>query len=193
MRYNGPIEVAVSVNISAVEFEYESLLAQVKLAQEYSRLRPNRLEIEITESAAFRHPKPSRTLMNSLKKIGVRLSRDDFGTGYSSLNYLRNYLFDGIKLDKSFIDAMPASENANAIVENIIGLGKIYSMSINAEGVETQAQRQELSALGCDEIQEYLLGRPLALEEFRKLLAVSEEVCVVKTELQTKYPSNLSP
>ncbi|WP_272940802.1 putative bifunctional diguanylate cyclase/phosphodiesterase [[Erwinia] mediterraneensis] len=171
-----PDGLAVSVNISAVEFESETLLTRVKAALDESRLAANRLEIEITESAAFRQPKQSLILMKGLKKLGVRLLMDDFGTGYSSLSYLRNYPFDGIKLDKTFIDAMPASEDANAIVENIIGLGKIFSMSITAEGVETQAQRQKLKALGCDEIQGYLMGRPLALAEFRKQLALSEGV-----------------
>jgi EAL domain-containing protein (putative c-di-GMP-specific phosphodiesterase class I) len=99
---------------------------------------------------------------------------DDFGTGYSSLSYLRSFPFDGIKLDKSFISGMPDSESANTIVENIIGLGKAFSLSITAEGVETQGQLQKLKMLECDETQGYLIGRPVELGALREKMASLE-------------------
>lgn len=132
--------LSVSVNISAVEFQSWGLIDRVRDALQASQLDPARLEIEITENATLWNPENSLELMLALKKLGVKLLMDDFGTGYSSLSYLRNFPFDGIKLDKSFISDMPESDSANTIVENIIGLGKAFSLSITAEGVETEGQ-----------------------------------------------------
>lgn len=122
----------------------------------------------MTENATLWNPENSLELMQALKKIGVRLLMDDFGTGYSSLSYLRNFPFDGIKLDKSFISGMPENESANTIVENMIGLGKAFSLSITAEGVETQGQLQKLKMLECDETQGYLICKPLSLAALKE-------------------------
>ncbi|WP_310793428.1 EAL domain-containing protein [Enterobacter sp. R1(2018)] len=160
--------LAVSVNISALEFQTWGIVDRVSEALRESQLDPGRLEIEVTENATLWNPENSLELMHALKNIGVRLLMDDFGTGYSSLSYLRNFPFDGIKLDKSFISAMPESESANTIVENIIGLGKAFSLSITAEGVETQGQLQKLKMLDCDETQGYLIGKPMTLAELKE-------------------------
>ncbi|WP_435929208.1 bifunctional diguanylate cyclase/phosphodiesterase [Dryocola sp. BD613] len=164
--------LAVSVNVSAVEFQSWGIVERVSDALHESQLDPARLEIEVTENATLWNPENSLELMQALKNIGVRLLMDDFGTGYSSLSYLRNFPFDGIKLDKSFISSMPESESANTIVENIIGLGKAFSLSITAEGVETQGQLQKLKMLECDETQGYLIGRPMSLEALKERRAV---------------------
>lgn len=166
--------LSVSVNISAVEFQSWGVIDRVSAALRESQLDPARLEIEVTENATLWNPENSLELMHVLKKLGVRLLMDDFGTGYSSLSYLRNFPFDGIKLDKSFIAGMPESESANAIVENIIGLGKAFSLSITAEGVETQEQLQKLKLLDCDETQGYYIGRPLDLVALREQMAALE-------------------
>ncbi|VFS78947.1 Cyclic di-GMP phosphodiesterase Gmr [Kluyvera cryocrescens] len=102
--------------------------------------------------------------MKQLKDIGVRFLIDDFGTGYSALSYLKRFPFDGIKLDKSFVFAMEESENAKIIVENIIGLGKAYSLAVTAEGVETAEQLKRLKHYHCDEAQGYFIGKPVALD-----------------------------
>lgn len=164
-------DLAISVNISAVEFGSRGLIERVKAALAAAGLSPERLEIEVTEGVTLHNPQQSLALMQELKALGVRLLIDDFGIGYSSLSYLRSFPFDGIKLDKSFIDAMPHDENANAVVENIIGLGKAFSLSITAEGVETQAQLDKLKMLDCDEMQGYLVDRPLELAALRERLA----------------------
>jgi diguanylate cyclase (GGDEF)-like protein/PAS domain S-box-containing protein len=166
--------LAVSVNVSAVEFQSWGIVERVTEALRESQLDPARLEIEVTENATLWNPENSLELMQALKKIGVRLLMDDFGTGYSSLSYLRSFPFDGIKLDKSFISGMPDSESANTIVENIIGLGKAFSLSITAEGVETQGQLQKLKMLECDETQGYLIGRPVELGALREKMASLE-------------------
>ena len=163
--------MAVSVNISAVEFQTSGLVARVREALQVSKLDPARLELEVTENATLWNPQSSLEIMNGLKALGVRLLIDDFGTGYSSLSYLRNFPFDGIKLDKSFVAGMPHSENANNIVENIIGLGKAFSLSITAEGVETPEQLAQLKMYQCDETQGYFISRPVPLDELKAQIA----------------------
>lgn len=163
--------LSVSVNISAVEFQSWQVVERIKDALQMSQLDPSRLEIEITETATLWNPENSLEIMLALKKLGVKLLMDDFGTGYSSLSYLRNFPFDGIKLDKSFIDGMPESDSANTIVENIIGLGKAFSLSITAEGVETEGQLQKLMMMECDETQGYLISRPLSLTALQQQIA----------------------
>ena len=162
--------LAISVNISAVEFRTPGLVERVNAALQTSGLAPERLELEVTENATLSNPEVSLELMNELKALGVRLLIDDFGTGYSSLSYLRTFPFDGIKLDKSFVAGMPHSDNANSIVENIIGLGKAFSLSITAEGVETPEQLAQLKMYQCDETQGYLMCRPLPLERLKAQL-----------------------
>lgn len=168
--------MAVSVNISAVEFQTSGLVGRVREALQISKLDPARLELEVTENATLWNPQSSLEIMNGLKALGVRLLIDDFGTGYSSLSYLRNFPFDGIKLDKSFVAGMPHSENANNIVENMIGLGKAFSLSITAEGVETPEQLEQLKMYQCDETQGYLISRPMPLEALKAQIKKQAEI-----------------
>ncbi len=158
-------DLSVSVNISAVEFNTTGLAKRVKTALQKSGLEPSRLELEITENVTISNPEVTLETMTQLKAIGVRFVIDDFGTGYSALSYLKRFPFDGIKLDKSFVFAMEESDNAKIIVENIIGLGKAYSLAVTAEGVETAEQLKRLREYHCDEAQGYFIGRPVALEK----------------------------
>lgn len=178
--------LSVSVNISAVEFQSWGLIDRVRDALQASQLEPARLEIEITENATLWNPENSLELMLALKKLGVKLLMDDFGTGYSSLSYLRNFPFDGIKLDKSFISDMPESDSANTIVKNIIGLGKAFSLSITAEGVETEGQLQKLMMMECDETQGYLIGKPLSLTALREQMAALDAAAQERTGQQSQ-------
>ncbi|WP_312927755.1 EAL domain-containing protein [Pseudescherichia sp.] len=178
--------LSVSVNISAVEFQSWGLIDRVRDALQVSQLDPARLEIEITENATLWNPESSLELMLALKKLGVKLLMDDFGTGYSSLSYLRNFPFDGIKLDKSFISDMPESDSANTIVKNIIGLGKAFSLSITAEGVETEGQLQKLMMMECDETQGYLIGKPLSLTALQEQMAALDSAAQERTGQQSQ-------
>lgn len=178
--------LSVSVNISAVEFQSWQVVERIKEALEISQLDPSRLEIEITENATLWNPENSLEIMLALKKLGVKLLMDDFGTGYSSLSYLRNFPFDGIKLDKSFIDGMPESDSANTIVENIIGLGKAFSLSITAEGVENEGQLQKLMMMECDETQGYYISRPLSLTALKQQIAVLDLAAQNRAGLNTR-------
>lgn len=158
-------DLMISVNISAVEFNTGSLAKRVKTVLQKTGLAPSRLELEITENVTIANPDVTLETMTQLKDIGVRFLIDDFGTGYSALSYLRRFPFDGIKLDKSFVFAMEESDNGKVIVENIIGLGKAYSLAITAEGVETADQLKRLKEYQCDEVQGYFIGRPVALDK----------------------------
>ncbi len=109
--------------------------------------------------------------MNGLREMGVRLALDDFGTGHSSLTYLRRFPFDRIKIDRSFIQNLSRDVESKAIVASVLTLGRSLRMSVLAEGVETEGQLDELRAMRCEQVQGYLLGRPMAPEAARELAA----------------------
>jgi EAL domain-containing protein (putative c-di-GMP-specific phosphodiesterase class I) len=114
----------------------------------------------VTESVLLQNSESTLKSLYQLRELGVKIALDDFGTGYSSLSYLRNFPFDKLKIDRSFVQDLPASESARAIVEAITGLGASFKMSITAEGVEKQEQMDYLSAEGCQELQGFFIGRP---------------------------------
>jgi EAL domain-containing protein (putative c-di-GMP-specific phosphodiesterase class I) len=107
--------------------------------------------------------------LHRLRELGVRISMDDFGTGYSSLSYLRSFPFDKIKIDRCFISGLADGDDSVAIVLAIAGLAKNLGIMTTAEGVETQAQLQQVRALGCTEMQGFLFSPPQRLEEIAKL------------------------
>ena len=159
----------VSVNLSPVEFRRGQLVAQVRAVLEETGLPAHRLELELTESVMVEDAEGALALMLELKGLGVRLSMDDFGTGYSSLSYLRTFPFDGLKIDRSFMTDLHAAENSQAIIQAIIGLGRALTLTVTAEGVETQEQLDLLRKYGCDEAQGYFLNRPMPPEALRLL------------------------
>ncbi len=155
-----PTSRHVAVNLSALQFQEDILPDTVACALATSGLEPHRLELEITESVLLKDNDANLAILTRLREMGVQISLDDFGTGYSSLSYLRSFHFDKLKIDKSFVQDLPHSEPAKAIVRAVTELGKSFGVSIVAEGVETQEQLEYLQQLGCDEIQGYLLGLP---------------------------------
>ena len=163
--------LTVSVNLSPVEFQRGDLIERVRSVLTTTGLAPGRLELEITEAVLLKDSASALIIMNELKGLGVRLSMDDFGSGYSSLGYLRTYPFDGLKIDRSFIADLQGDtrETGIAIVESIIGLGNALSMTVTAEGVETEDQLRDLRTVRCDEAQGYLLGRPMPLDRLKDL------------------------
>jgi len=165
-----PAPMYVSVNISPVEFRSGQLAARVANALNTSGLAPDRLELEITENITLENPQSALEVMQALKKLGVRLTVDDFGAGYASLSYLKTFPFDGMKMDRSYMNDFPHSPQALSIVEGIIGLGKAFSLTVTAEGIETREQLKELQAIACQEGQGYYLGRPMPLDRFQLLL-----------------------
>ena len=154
-------DLIVSVNLSSVEFQRGHLVARVQSVLEATGLPPSRLELEVTESVLLEDAEGALVIMQALKDLGVRLSMDDFGTGYSSLGYLRTFPFDGLKIDRSFVSDLDGGENSEAIIKAIIGLGRALSLTVTAEGVESQAQLDILQHYDCEEAQGYFLDRPM--------------------------------
>ncbi|WP_194724002.1 putative bifunctional diguanylate cyclase/phosphodiesterase [Noviherbaspirillum malthae] len=161
--------IAVSVNVSMRQFRQNGLVEKIRGLLEAIDLPPSLLRIEITESLLMDNAERSEAIMLQLKEIGVHVSLDDFGTGYSSLSYLRRFPITELKIDRSFVVDMEVDETAEKIVTTVIDLGQALGMKVTAEGVETEKQRRRLEQMGCNEIQGYVLSRPLqkqAFEEF---------------------------
>jgi diguanylate cyclase (GGDEF)-like protein len=166
----GAAPVVVAVNLSALQFRRGNLLDAVAAALERAMLPAEQLEVELTESMLLQDTEAAIRTLSGLKKMGVRLSIDDFGTGYSSLAYLKRLALDKIKIAQPFVNDVVSDGDDAAIVRAIIQLGHMLQLSVIAEGVETDEQLAFLKAHGCDEVQGFLLGRPMAAEEFVALL-----------------------
>jgi len=167
----------VSVNVSRAELaQGPRLLNSVREALAAARLPPDSLQLEVTEREVMRDPAASLALMHQLREIGVRLAMDDFGTGTSSLGCLREYPFDVIKIDRSFINGLSAGPDTLAVIHATITLVENLGKCSVGEGVETAEQLAILQSLGCHYAQGYFLGRPMA------------EVDVVETERTVVAP-----
>ncbi len=165
-----PADVRIAVNISAAQFKCPGLVATVLDALAASGLAPERLELEITETALLADADATLAVLHTLRAKGVRIAMDDFGTGYSSLSYLRSFPFDKIKIDRCFIRDLETSVDCKAIVRAVTGLGSNLGITTTAEGVETLAQLDQLRAEGCDQVQGFLFSRPVPAREVAALL-----------------------
>jgi diguanylate cyclase (GGDEF)-like protein/PAS domain S-box-containing protein len=175
-----PDDIGIAVNLSPVQFKHSgSLVQHVMAALATSKVRPNRLELEITESVLLAEDQLALPILQQLKQLGVRVAMDDFGTGYSSLSYLRRFPFDKIKIDQSFIRDLSTSEDSRAIVRAVIGLGRSLGMTTTAEGVETEAQLAMVNEEGCAEVQGYFISPPLppsSVDEMIKMFSRSHQM-----------------
>jgi diguanylate cyclase (GGDEF)-like protein/PAS domain S-box-containing protein len=166
----GMAPLVMAVNLSAVQFRQPNLPELVQGILEDAGVAPACLELELTESVASENPVNAIGLMNRLHALGVRMSIDDFGTGYSSLNYLKRFKVYKLKIDQSFVSQLSDNLEDQAIVTAIISLARSLGMQTIAEGVETEAQMDFLRGKGCDEMQGYLLSRPLPAGSFRSFV-----------------------
>ena len=159
-------ELRVSVNLSPAQFQEgaQDVVSVVTNALEQTGLAAERLELEITESLLISDPELVLETLNRLSSLGVKIAMDDFGTGYSSLAYLWRFPFNKVKIDRAFVSELSDDGKVSVIIASIISLAHSLGMRVNAEGVETEAQRQALRELGCDELQGFLLGRPQPLQ-----------------------------
>ena len=153
--------VQVAVNLSARQFNDTRLIELVRRVLADSGLPAHLLMLEVTETTAMHQTDVAASTLQRLKELGVALAIDDFGTGTSSLASLRRFAVDRLKIDRSFIADLPADENAKALTGGIIGLAHALGLKVIAEGVETEAQREFLAALGCDFAQGQLTGMPV--------------------------------
>jgi diguanylate cyclase (GGDEF)-like protein len=162
----------ISVNVSAVQLRNPFFAHRVLQILGKTELDPARLELEITETSFMESIESCIPNLKMLRAVGIRVALDDFGTGYSSFAHLRSFDVDRIKIDKSFTLAIDNSGDSNAIIKAIVDLAHSTGIQITAEGVETTHQSQFLSAVGCDELQGFLMSRPLSLKAMDKLLGV---------------------
>lgn len=169
-RARGLPPIRVAVNVSARQFQQADLFERVASALRTNDIEPQRLELELTESAFVASPEKTAAALGQLKDIGVRVSLDDFGTGYSSLGHLKRFPIDSLKIDRSFVRDIPGDADDAAIAKMIIALAHSLKQTVVAEGVETEAQLKFLQQQGCDEMQGYFFSRPLPADEFTALL-----------------------
>ncbi len=153
--------MSLAVNLSARQFRQPYLARFIEDALQEAGINPRRLEVELTESLLMEDNEATRGVLAALAAMGVRVAMDDFGTGHSSLSYLKRFDIDTLKIDRSFVSELPHNPEDKAIATAIVAMGHSLHMQVVAEGVETQAQADCLRELGCDEMQGYLLSRPL--------------------------------
>ena len=165
-----PNKLHIAVNLSPVQFQHGDLPSLVHQVLLDTGLSPARLELEITEGVLIGDFTGAVAMLRRLKHMGVRVAMDDFGTGYSSLSYLQSFPFDKIKIDRAFVANLSHSRQSATIIRAVIALSRGLNMPVVAEGVETEAQRAFLAAEGCDAIQGYLVGRPMPIEDYAKLV-----------------------
>ena len=157
--------IRVAINISAQQLRHENLLLLVRGALACYDLLPEDIELEVTESTAMENPEMTLSILDQLAAMGIVLAIDDFGTGYSSLAYLKHLPIKRLKLDRSFVTDIETDANDAAICTATIALGHSLGLELVAEGVETEAQRDFLAALGCDMLQGYLFSRPMPFDD----------------------------
>lgn len=168
------VSTRVSVNVSGRQLEHPEFPELVKRTLDKTGLAPERLELEITESALMRRPGDVTGLLERLRFHGVRTALDDFGTGYSSLAYLQSFPLDLLKIDRSFIHGVPSAIQSGVLLRSIVDLAHALGLRVVAEGVETNAQRAAVKAQGADEIQGFLIAPALPPKEFAQRFLAPE-------------------
>jgi predicted signal transduction protein with EAL and GGDEF domain len=157
-----PEHLTVAVNLSPAQFASDNVCDVVAAALQETGLKPERLEIEITEGLLLGDTEAVMQQLRRLKALGVAIVMDDFGTGYSSLSYLWRFHFDKIKIDQSFMNGLDeADSNAETIIKTIVALGRSLQMQVTVEGVETDPQARFVRGLAADQVQGFYFGRPV--------------------------------
>lgn len=163
----GRAHLRLSVNVSAVQLR--TLESCERLLDEVRRSEPQRLTLEITESALIDHSSNAKHFLDVARQLGCQVALDDFGTGFSAMAYLRDYTFDVLKIDKSFIDSLSSPRDLG-LVASIVSMGKILGMRVVAEGIEEREQVEQLNRIGCHFAQGYYFSRPVSVADFLRLV-----------------------
>ena len=169
-RENYNCDMVLSLNISSIQYKRPDFVSNLLEILEKYRVNPKDIELEITESVLIDDFDQVVAKLRMLKEYGIKISLDDFGTGYSSLSYLKGLPIDTLKIDKSFIDTVIQDECTQVITESIISMVKKLGFETVAEGVETEEQYEYLKKIDCDNIQGFLLGKPMPADEIVGLL-----------------------
>ena len=172
-KNNGLPEVFASVNVSPLQFRQPTFVDMVAECLRTYSLQPATIHLEVTETLLMENTEVTSRRLRDLRSLGVQVVIDDFGTGYSSLSYLRRWAIDGLKVDRSFVNAARLDPASAEIVAAIVALAKALRVEVVAEGVEFPDQLQLLSEMGCEFVQGFLLGRPASAETFARTLSDS--------------------
>ncbi len=160
----------VSLNVSALQLRDDSLRLILSACLQQYGLHSSLIAIELTESSMLDEAGTAVKELRKLRELGIQLQIDDFGTGYSSLSQLQSLNIDVIKIDQSFVRKLGKDYQSETLCETIVSIGRSLDITIVAEGVETEAQLRKLQAMGCDEVQGYLLSKPVPPDEIRELM-----------------------
>lgn len=160
----------IAVNVSPVQFGREGIAEEILATLKALHFDPSRLEVEITEGVLLQSSSQIQAALATLRQAGVRIAIDDFGAGYASISYLRTYPIDKLKIDRSLIAQFHQDQSMQHIVRAIIEMGKAMALTVTAEGVEDETQRAALVEMGCNQLQGYLLSRPLKEAQMARLM-----------------------
>ena len=191
--------LSTAINISPAQLRSSSLVDDLRDACARFGVRPDCITIEITETVLIGNDLRTRKVLDRLKEIGFSLALDDFGTGYSSLSYLRDFPFDKLKIDRSFVKDVTSCDRSRAIVESVVNLGRILGLEIVAEGVETEQEMQAMHIAGCTHLQGFLFSRALPAEHIEEMastlgrLAAPRVPVIVASSAGPNTPSELRP
>ena len=163
-------ELRIAVNLSLRQFQQKDLIDIISRVLTDSKLEPQFLELELTESLLMNDTEQAIETLHSLRNLGIKISIDDFGCGYSSLSYLKKLPIDVLKIDQAFVRDVTTSQNDAAIVRTIITLANNLHLKTIAEGIETEEQSTVISSMGCDEMQGYLFSKPLSPDALKSFL-----------------------
>ena len=166
----------IGVNVSAQQFEDPMLIDKVRRALKETKIPPELLELELTESCLMSDPRQAGALLREIREVGVRIAIDDFGTGYSSLTYLNEFPLNALKIDKNFVQSVESNDRGGPISNMIIGLGQNLGLEVIAEGVETEAQLNYMREHGCDIAQGYLYAHPESPEDLTPWLHANRRI-----------------
>jgi diguanylate cyclase len=162
--------IGVSVNISASQFDRDDFVDAVSSALDEHKLVPSQLELELNESAIVENVQHAAAKMEQLRTLGVRIAMDDFGLGSSSLSNLVRLPLDTVKIDRAFVRDLHETSVSDRVIQAIVALTSGIGLDVVAEGIETEAQRERVVALGCKRMQGFLLGAPASAEATLELL-----------------------
>jgi diguanylate cyclase (GGDEF)-like protein len=171
-----------AINVSAAQLRAVSILEDLIAPTEKYGVSPEQITIEITESVLLSNDGHTSRMLQTLKECGFALALDDFGTGYSSLAYIRDFPFDRLKIDRSFVHGLKNSERALAIIEAIANFGRILGKDVVAEGIETEQEMQAMQKVGCTHLQGYLFAKALPAEKIEQMVALGRLAAIRNNE-----------
>jgi EAL domain-containing protein (putative c-di-GMP-specific phosphodiesterase class I) len=170
------VPIRFACNVSVLEFTRRDMVAFVNEVLEETGCRAEWLTLELTENLMIGEPEKIRRVFTELRRLGIEISIDDFGTGYSNLQYLETFPVNEIKVDRSFVHDVAHSAAKRIIVESVVKLGAALDIRVVAEGIETDAERAIMQALGCSIGQGYLFAAPMEEEKLHRLLDEGQPV-----------------